>query len=126
MSAKVAAKSFGIPRTTLGDRLRGRIHDEARPGRRSVVPKEIEDMIVKEVADAADKGFGIGKNELLHRVGQLCVGMGVKTPFTNGKPGKDWWQAFLKRNPGIRVRKPEPLTNVRSRAVNPTILGQFF
>ena len=34
-----AAKEFGIPRTTIGDRLRGKIADDARSGSSTVLPK---------------------------------------------------------------------------------------
>ena len=44
-----AAKEFGIPKTTLDDRFRGKIADDARSGSSTVLPNTVEDEIVQQV-----------------------------------------------------------------------------
>ena len=125
MSANMAAKTYGVPRSTIGDRLRGKVEDDAHPGNDPVIPLETENEIVSIVLSSATRGFGITKQELIHRVGVFCSTRNLKTPFTDGKPGKDWWAGFLKRHPEVKLRKPEPLTTVRSRMMNGVIVGQY-
>ena len=76
MSANAVAKSFGIPRSTLVNRLRGEVEHGTRPVK---APNEVEDEVVEMVLKSAICGFGNGKEELLHRVGILCEKQQLKT-----------------------------------------------
>ena len=85
-----------------------------------------EQEIVNATLAASEVGFGISKSQLLHKTGLLCTKKGFKTPFTDGKPGKDWWRGYTKRHPEVTLRKPEPLSSVWSRNMNPRIVGHYF
>ena len=55
-----AATKFGIPKTTLVDRVSGKTTMEGKRGRKQDIPPEIENSIV-EVLFAAKSGFSITK-----------------------------------------------------------------
>jgi hypothetical protein len=46
MSVRKASVHFQVPRNTLGDRMRGKIGDDAKPGKAPIIPIEVEDAIV--------------------------------------------------------------------------------
>ena len=50
---------------------------------------------------------------------------GITTPFTNGIPGRNWWERFLKRCPELAERKPQHLLSKRrSSAANINTQGK--
>lgn len=43
-------------------------------------------------------GFPLSRDEVLSVVQEYVEISGIKTPFKNGKPGHDWFKAFLARH----------------------------
>ena len=60
-SIREASSKFGVPRSTLGDRMTGRIAVEARPGHSPIIPIEIENRMVEKAVSCANQGFGVSK-----------------------------------------------------------------
>ena len=48
-----------------------------------------------------------------------------ETPFKSRKPGKGWFQAFLRRHQGLSVRKPERISRARLLVTEPYIREWF-
>ena len=59
MSVRTAAKHFKVPKSTLSDRMTGRVEEDATPGHKTVFPVEVEEAIVGKVKEAGRMGFGI-------------------------------------------------------------------
>ena len=125
MSMRKAAKQYGVPKSTLNDRSTGKKPPSVQFGRKPVIPLDIENRLAELAITLSEKGFGITKRQMLARVGTLVRQMGIKTPFKNGIPGKDWWAGFKRRHPEIVIRKPEKLSTVRSKMLNPTVVGNY-
>ena len=125
LSLRQASNQFGIPKSTLSDRVSGKIEMGAKPGRPPVVPREIEAKVIDHVTKAANCGFGITRRELLVKTGRLCQKMGIKTPFKNGVPGKAYFQGLKVRHPEVVIRKPEKLGTSRARMLNPTVVNNY-
>ena len=126
LSQRQAAITYSIPKTTLGDRLRGSVPDDAIVGKAPALPLAVEEEVVKQTLEAADKGFGISRKQLMFRVGKVTKALNLRTPFKNDIPGKEWWAGFTRRHPEVTLRKPEALSTVRSRNMNPTVVGEYF
>ena len=126
MSVRKAADKYKIAKSTLGDRLSGKIADDAAPGKPPIIPKEAESKIAESLFKAADQGFGMSRLAVMKKAGDVCKKVGLRTPFKHGIPGKDWWEGFKKRNAEVSLRKPEKLSEVRSRAINPAAVGAYF
>lgn len=126
LSIRKAAKYYGVPKSTISDRITGRVQDGALPGKKPVFPIEIETQIATKIKDAARMGFGITRAHLCFKMGRLATQMKLKTPFRNGVPGRDWFDGFRKRNPDIVFRSPTPLNNVRARMLNPEVTKKYF
>ena len=82
-SYRKASQVFGVPKTTIIDHVSGRIELTSKPGRKPVIPLEIE------VVEAANMGFGITKKQLKLKISRLCKAQRISTPFKRGIPGDD-------------------------------------
>lgn len=60
------------------------------------------------------------------KIGRIVRRLGVRTPFKNGVPGKDWVAGFLKRNQDVKLRTPQALSTVRAKLLNETVTNNFF
>ena len=125
LSQRKASAKYGVPQATLSDHLRGKIEDGTPMGRPPVFPRKVEESVVQRVVEAAEKGVGVTRLQLMQRAGHVAKALQLKTPWKKA-PGPDWWKGFKSRNTDITIRKPEGLSSIRSRAVNPTVVGQYF
>lgn len=92
-------------------------------GRQSYLSKEEENLLVSWITNMAKVGFPIGKNQLLDSVRHLMIELKRPNPFTDNRPGKSWYNSFLKRNPSISARTPQNLTITRSNVTKAKIEG---
>lgn len=127
VSVAKAAKSAGVPRMTLTDRL-GKPEPTKTPtlGRPQELPKAAERAIVKCLKMCADYQYPMNKRDVQLLVQAYCLEHGVETRWQDSKPGKDWIINFQKRwQHEVKLRKPRHIK--RSRAeVSPDIIRSFF
>ena len=115
MSKKLAAKSYGVPKTTLLDKLAGRVPEEpTRVGRKTVLTPAEELTLVGFINIMSEIGYPLTRNELLNEVQYILNIDGRNTPFLDNRPGKDWFTGFLRWHPGVSFRKPMSLGHKRS------------
>ena len=126
LSQRAAARHYQVPQSTISNHLTGVVQPGAKPGRPPVIPEKIEKELVDRCQDAEKCGFGVSRIQLMARAGQLCKKLNIKTPFKNDVPGIDWFAGLKRRNPDLVLRSPEPLSDVRCKALNPTVVGQYF
>ena len=126
MSLRAASKKYGVPRSTISDRVTGRVNEEATSGRPPVLPRELETALVERAVKASERGFGISRQQLMVKAGRLCKNMKIKNPFKNDIPGKDWFSGLKHRHPELTIRSPEALSDKRAIALNPTTVGEYF
>lgn len=93
-----ACRHYGVPRSTIQDRLSGRVANQ----RRKVGPDPIfgfdgEKKIVDWIIELAKAGLPINKYDLLDTVAELAKELGIDHRFPGGKPGIRWYLSFLKR-----------------------------
>ena len=129
-SIRAAAKAYGVPRSTLGDRLSGRVRvlsdGSTRPGPNTVLTKEEEDRFVKYCLGMSKMGFGLTRGRLVCLVQRFLQYDGRENPFTEDRPGKSWWKGFLNRHPELGMRTPEPLSLARAIACSESKMDEWF
>lgn len=126
MSQRKAAKQYGVPPSTISDRLTGYSHGDVKPGRPQVIPFKIEEEVVSQVIKGAEQGFGTTRVQLMQKRGRVVKAMKLKTPFRNQTPGKQWFLNLKRRHTSVTLRKPERTTTTRMRGMNSTLCGNYF
>ena len=94
ISIRKAADQYSIPRSTNADRVSGRfdVLSDVKPGRKPVLPPQLEAKIVSNLKLAAARGMGVSRSQLLRRTGILCKTLKLETKvFKNCTPGNGWW-----------------------------------
>src|SRR5271156_839739 len=104
MSVHKASVIFEVPRTTL----RRKLKDESLPLINKTGPPpelglELEKMLKDWILDSARKGFPLNKVSVLDSVAMLVQNGEIQTSFTNGRPGRKWYEGFLRRNKEITI-----------------------
>ena len=117
-------KSFGIPKSTLHDHVRGKYTGIGAGGPTALKSKDEQEIVIT-CQVLAEMGFGMTK-QLVETVVTDYIRENIPTPFTNGTPGKDWWQRFKKRWPTLAERKPQHLSKRRAEAANEVTMNAFF
>nr|CAI5852989.1 unnamed protein product [Callosobruchus analis] len=109
MSKKAAAKRFGIPRSTIQYRLSDKFKSPGY-GPPTVLTSKEEEILIKWIFECHRKGFPRRIDDVQVSVQQLIKKDKRETPFKDGRPGKGWYKAFLRRHPEIVERTTEAVT----------------
>ena len=123
LSGNMAADLHGVPRSTLKDRLSGRVRHGTKPGPKPYLSIQEESELATHLLQAADIGFGKTRRdvkciveEYLHRKGTL-----KGTTVSDG-----WWEKFVRRNPILRLRSGDSTAHVRMDAINAENLHAYY
>ena len=107
MTCFAASETFGVPRSTLRDKLSGRSPEGRQMGSNPVLTRAEEASLTTFCIKLLKCGFPIKGDDLLDIVQKVVKEDKRKTPFTDDRPGKYWFCGFLQRNPQLTERFPE-------------------
>ena len=82
MSVREAAIKWNIPKSTLHDRLNGKVEYDRRSGPPSILTKVEENRLADWLIELAQRGFGRSKDDLLDAVKKLVEKDERKTPLS--------------------------------------------
>ena len=125
-SVRKAADKFCVPKSSLYDRVSGKVISGSKIGRQPELHSAMERDIVKSAKTAATMGFGVSPQSLMVKTGKAIRQVGLKTRFTSGIPGYDWYLGVKQRHPDLALRRPEPLCTNRSRMLNKNVMEKYF
>lgn len=126
LSINKAADLYGVPRTTLKDKLSGRTPVVSTQGPKPVLTDQEESEIATWAINMSKIGYGRTKEEVLCVVQKLLEKNPRPNPFVNNKPGREWWEAFLRRNPSLTLRTPENLCKARAVSCTKEAIVKWF
>ena len=86
MSKKKAAKLYGVPRTTLLDKLAGRVPEVSRAGPCNILTPAEEQQLVDYVTLMSSIGYPITRLELSNEVRRIMDADGRQTPIQEQHP----------------------------------------
>ena len=123
LSRNQAADTHGVPRSTLKDRLSGRVVHGVNPGPRPYLTADEERELAAHLIQASDIGFGKTRRDVCCLVETYLKQQGrlKGDSISNG-----WWGRFLKRNPSIRLRSGDSTAGVRFDAINKENIEKYF
>ena len=115
-SVRKAAVEYGVPKSTLGDRVSGRVTHGTVSGPPKYLSDEEEDELVRFILGCASVGYPKTRKEILS-----LVQTQVDKPISHG-----WWDSFCKRHPNLTFRTPAPLSIARATAIDENSLDRYF
>ncbi|XP_008214724.1 uncharacterized protein LOC103317729 [Nasonia vitripennis] len=124
MPVKTASEKYQIPRTTLHNKMTARYADK-RPGPETVLTTAEENALVQWIANSSKQGLMVGKQQLVNSVAFLVKTLNRENPFSNGRPGRHWYQSFLRRHKDIVSRINENSGFVKTCADEADIRNWF-
>ncbi|XP_057336368.1 uncharacterized protein LOC130674929 [Microplitis mediator] len=122
---RTASKSHGVPRSTLYAKFKNKTPIEAKPGPSTYLSQEEENQIIGWIFYLRDRGFSVTKNQLLDSVRDLIIRLGRTTPFTDSRPGRHWYEGFLRRHPDVAEKIIKNLTHSRASVTKKSLRHWF-
>ena len=122
-SANKAAEMYGVPKSTLKDRLSGRVVHGCRPGPRPYLIPSEEAELASHLVAAASMGVGKTRREVMGIAEQVAASKGV---LKSERLSSGWWRGFLRRHPALRLRAGDATAAVRMDAVNEENIHTYF
>ena len=127
MGANKAALEHGVPKTTLKDRISGRVKHGKNPGPSSFLTNEEENELASFLTKACKMGQGKTKQEVLYIVKRIVEKKhGEKEEEYFSFSGEGWWHGFMRKHSELSLRCSDPLSYCRSRAVCKESLESYF
>ena len=120
-SVRQASEVFNVPKSTLGDRVSGRVIPGSNSGPERYLTTMEEGELVLFLARVAAIGYGKTRKEVMaivqNVVDQKCLNKSVSS---------GWWESFTRRNPNISLRAAARLSMARAKATDPEMFGRYF
>ena len=124
MSVRKASINFSVPKSTLFDRISGKIEMESLWDRPSQLSAEDETELIEIAKSRAEKGIGFSKKSFLKFVGVFADEKGI--PFMTGSPSDMWWRRVKGRHTDFSLRSPEATAVNRHSAMNKENITRYF
>ena len=114
MSIHCAAKFYGIPKSTICDKLNGQTPMARKKGPPTKLSTELENCIEQWIKHMARIGYGQTRTDVLDKVEELLNKLNVKQMFgDSNRPSIKWYTLFMARHPDLRMRMTSALSRAR-------------
>lgn len=123
MGVNRAALEFDVPRSTLGDRVSGKVTHGSKSGRMPYLTYSEEEELVKYIITCAKIGYPKRRDDI---IGIVRKTLQAKTNGPVDFKGKGWWLRFMQRWPKLALRKGDALAQPRANAVTSSNLKHYF
>ena len=120
-----AARIFNVPRSTLQDRLFGKVDVETvKSGPSPLLSQEQEAVLAGHLKTMDEVGYGYSRQVTINLATDYAVQLGLRDkehPLT-----EKWLYSFLSRWPELRVKKPRSLDVARARSATRSTIDSYF
>jgi len=121
MTVRRASECFGVPKSSLHDRISGKVQHGKRPGPISYLTVEEESELANFLIRCADIGYPHSLPQVLGLVQEIIEYKGINASVSYG-----WWQRFCQHNKEVSLRTAVPLARVRAMATDVKVLEKYF
>ena len=122
LSVRCGAEQYRVPKSTLSDRVTGKVNFYLHSGPTLYLTDSDEAEIVRFISHCAKMGYAKTRKEILAIVEEIISSKGNSaTHVSNG-----WWESFRCRHPELAMRTVEKLSYARSVATDATIINHYF
>nr|XP_020491160.1 tigger transposable element-derived protein 6-like [Labrus bergylta]XP_029133493.1 tigger transposable element-derived protein 6-like [Labrus bergylta] len=124
-TVRQAAKQFGVPKSSLGDRVSGRVTPGSRSGPAQLITSADEGLLVEFSLYMSKHGFPLTKQQLVSFASSIYKRQHRRVAFS--KLGQTWWLNFRKRQENnITIQPADNVVRGRSVCVRKEAVDQFF
>ena len=121
MSIRRASESYGVPRSTLQDRVSGRMQFGTKSGPPRYLDDEEEEELVQFILGCAAMGYAKSKQEIIAIVRNVVAAKDKDVGLvTDG-----WWSSFKKRHGQLTLRTAEVVSYARAVCTS-EIIQQYY
>ena len=122
MSIRRAAEAYGVPRTTLQDRISGRVPFGTKSGPAKYLSDEEEEELYKFITGCASVGYARSKQEIISMVRNAVAAKGnCDRVVTDG-----WWSSFKRRHGCLTLRTAEPVSYARAISSSSEVISNYY
>ena len=119
-SVRLAAQLHGVPKTTLSDRVTGKVLHGTKSGPPPYLTWT-EEELVSFLLGCAGIGYPRTRKDVLAIVQDVIDSKGIESVVTDG-----WWTGFKRRHDSITLRSAVPLSFSRAKATDPEVISTYF
>ncbi len=121
MTVSKAARTYGIPKSTLHDHSIGNVLPGVKSGHPTVLTGEEEEDLVSFLIECAQIGYPRARLEVIAMAEMVSRKERPQERLTGG-----WWQSFNKRHPILTLKTSTTLSTARARASSATNLKNYY
>ena len=126
-SIYAAAKQFQVPRTTLSQRVHGKVERNALTGRPTALTVQEEQSLVNYVKYMHQIRFPVDRSQIISITWSIDLKRDKeKRIFKESGPSLKWWRGFKKRHFDICLRKTEVIDRGRFENATEEIIRGYF
>ena len=123
LSCNRAADANRVPRSTLKDRVSGRVNHGSNPGPLPYLTAEEEVLLADYLLKCSDMGYGKTRRDVCCIVEAYLKRKGS---LQGERVSNGWWEKFLRRNPALRLRMGDSTAGVRMDSINSENMDHYF
>lgn len=120
LSVRRVAEEYGVPKSTLQDRISGRVLHGAKSGKNRYLSDAEEKEFVDFLMQCSQIGFPRTRIDVIRMVQEVCDYRGIDATVTHG-----WWERFLQRHPELSLRSAANLSRSRVKGSSPAIMKAY-
>ena len=109
---------YNVPRSTLSDKVLGKVPLEARSGPPTYLTTEEFYSYLLQVAKI---GYAHSRKQVIALLQQVVDSKGIATVVSSG-----WWDRYVKRHPQLSLRVVVPLSMARAMASDSEVIDRYF
>ncbi|XP_077092027.1 uncharacterized protein LOC143744426 [Siphateles boraxobius] len=123
---RLLARKWNVPKTTLQRRVKGLVvGSEHASGRKPFIPVESEQELVRLLTLLSQRGFQLRRTDVQSLAFEFAKINGIRGfSEEKQKAGYSWYEGFIKRNPGLKIKKPGAISSATT--MNEEELGKWF
>ena len=124
MGVNKAAELHGVPKSTLKDRVSGRVAHGSKPGPKTYLTSQEETQLANYLLDVSEAGYGKTRKQVKAMVEGIAKEKGAMK--SDNKVSDGWWRRFLERQPQLSLRKGDSTAAVRLACTSAEVLKNYF
>ncbi|XP_071123384.1 uncharacterized protein [Mytilus edulis] len=126
ISAYKASVIYGVPITTLIDRVKGRVDPETmKSGPPPLFSLEQEAHLVNHIKKMSHLGYGYTRVEVTALASDYAVSIRLKDK-TDKQLSLQWFRSFMDRWPDLKLQKPRALSISRAKGASKEVIDSYF